>query len=190
MDTAVFDWPGATLAPATTGLGQSAALLAAETSRVSGSLVPEVPAALQGSPLRDQVAFAQDLEAADRARDWLEQQASSVSIEGSLADGGAAQGGRALFVTLGGALGVSRETFGAYSSVQFEGLLGAEREQTAERLRAYYRALDGLLRDLWSQMPEPRWMVVVSPYGLRQRSGTERFGSLVRPERDLSLIHI
>ena len=84
---------------------------------------------------RHQLAFAQDLEVAQHAGEWLEERARTAGLESSLRPAGAeleqtlGEDGTALFVALGGVLEVSRETFGAYSSVQFEGLLGTEREQ-------------------------------------------------------------
>ncbi len=208
IDTAVLDWPGAALAASSQQvLGLNATLFAAETAAVDPEQLSESPAVLAGSPLSDRLAFAQDVEIAERAHLWLArgQRPSAVSLDSELASPGgrtpsepvaepvadlaaeidsATTSGRALFVTLSGVLEISRDTFGAYSSVQFEGLLGDERERQAERLRAYYRALDDVLRDLWAEVPEPRWMVIVSPYGLRSREGAERLGSLIRPQRD------
>ena len=202
FDTAVLDWPGATFVQSQQDLGLNATLFAAETAPIDPEQLAESPAGLQASPLADRLAFAQDLEVAARARQWLEQRqrTGAVSLAPQLTqnqDQGAGansatdsntaasvSSGQALFVGLSGALDISLDTFGAYSSVQFEGLLGAERERNAERLRAYYRALDDVLRDLWAAVPEPRWMVIVSPYGLRTRVGTERLGSLIQPERD------
>ena len=83
----------------------------------------------------------------------------------------------ALFVVLPGLREVSRETFGGFQAVQFEGEQSAVARVAAERLATYYALLDGFLGELWLRVDGPRLLAVVSAYG------TESRRDLLRRER-------
>ncbi len=71
----------------------------------------------------------------------------------------------ALFVVFPGLADISRQYFGGYSSVQFEGLQDPESERAAQLLSAYYMQLDAFLEQLWDRGDDPRLLVVVSAHG-------------------------
>lgn len=75
----------------------------------------------------------------------------------------------ALFVVLPGLREVSRRTFGGFQAVQFEGEQSAAAHESAERLAAYYAALDGFLGQIWLRADGPRILAVVSAYGTESR---------------------
>ncbi len=75
----------------------------------------------------------------------------------------------ALFVVLPGLREVSRQTFGGFQAVQFEGEQSPDAREAAERLAAYYALLDSFLGELWRQVDGPRVLAVVSAYGTESR---------------------
>lgn len=75
----------------------------------------------------------------------------------------------ALFVVLPGLREVSRETFGGFNAVQFEGEQSQAARAAAERLAAYYALLDSFLGELWLRVDGPRVLAVVSAYGTESR---------------------
>jgi hypothetical protein len=77
----------------------------------------------------------------------------------------------ALFLSLPGLSRVSQESFGAYSAVQFDGLLGDEAERAAGLLANYYIFLDQILAEIWQTLPSPRLMVVASAHGVSAAKG-------------------
>ncbi len=77
----------------------------------------------------------------------------------------------ALFVVLPGLADVSRQYFGGYSAVQFEGLQDQEAEHAATQLSAYYMHLDDLLSQLWNLGEGARLLVVVSANGAEDARG-------------------
>ena len=97
----------------------------------------------------------------------------------------AAQAGRphALFVALEGLEAVSVRTFGAYSAVHFEGLQKQTAVATSAALEGYYAYLDEVLDGLWQRLPEPRLVLVVSAYGVRETRGPRRLLGLFQRER-------
>ena len=175
LPTAVFDWPGALPSADLDTL-----TVASDAPPVTLEAEVELPSALEAAPIEDRLAYAADLATAERARTWLSRCQPLVRVEGAEPT---EQRTCAAFLSLGGALQVGRETFGAYSDLQFEGLTGPDREARSNRLVAYYKALDALLRDLWLELPSPRLMVIASPYGLRTRQGLEQFSGLIRRQR-------
>lgn len=81
----------------------------------------------------------------------------------------------AFFVVLPGLRDVSRQYFGAYSAVQFEG--GEQdgvTEEGANLLSAYYTYLDELLAGLWERSREPRLLVLVSVHGTEDDFGLRK----------------
>ncbi|HWN43134.1 MAG TPA: alkaline phosphatase family protein [Thermoanaerobaculia bacterium] len=75
----------------------------------------------------------------------------------------------ALFVVLPGLREVSRQTFGGFQAVQFEGEQSPVAREAAERLAAYYALLDSFLGELWLRVDGPRVLAVVSAYGTESR---------------------
>lgn len=75
----------------------------------------------------------------------------------------------ALFVVLPGLREASRQTFGGFQAVQFEGEQTPAAREAAERLAAYYAVLDGFLGELWLRVDGPRVLAVVSAYGTESR---------------------
>jgi hypothetical protein len=92
----------------------------------------------------------------------------------------------ALFVGLTGLLEVSRGSFGGYAAVQFDGDSGRAQLDAANRVSGYYAFVDRLLARLWSALPEPRLLVVVSGHGVREPRGWRRLLSTVTPESSLA----
>lgn len=80
----------------------------------------------------------------------------------------------ALFVRLDGLEQASLASFGAFAAAEFEGARAGRIRRAADALAAYYGGLDGELAELWAALPEPRLLVVVSPYGVRAASGIGR----------------
>jgi hypothetical protein len=75
----------------------------------------------------------------------------------------------ALFVVLPGLREVSRQTFGGFQAVQFEGEQSPPAREAAERLAAYYALLDSFLGEIWLRVKGPRVLAVVSAYGTESR---------------------
>ena len=75
----------------------------------------------------------------------------------------------AIFVVLPGLREVSRQTFGGFHAVQFEGEQSAAARDAAERLAAYYAVLDSFLGELWLRVEGPKVLAVVSAYGTESR---------------------
>ena len=74
-----------------------------------------------------------------------------------------------LFLVLPGLREVSRGGFGGFQAVQFEGSQSSAARAAAERLTAYYEALDSFLGELWLREDGPRILAVVSAYGAEGR---------------------
>lgn len=72
----------------------------------------------------------------------------------------------ATFLTLPGLASVSRRDFGGYHAVQFSGAQGEEERRAWERVAGYYAQIDGFLNTFWEREPDPKLLVVVSPYGM------------------------
>jgi hypothetical protein len=90
---------------------------------------------------------------------------------------------QAVFLALEGVEEVSQRTFGAYAAVRLEGRQRPASLAASAALEGYYAYVDDLLADLWSRLPEPRLLLVVSPYGIRDASGLRRLGGLLLRER-------
>ncbi len=75
----------------------------------------------------------------------------------------------ALFVVLPGLREVSRQTFGGFHAVQFEGEQSPAAREAAERLAGYYALLDSFLSELWQRVDGPKVLAVVSAYGTESR---------------------
>ncbi len=71
----------------------------------------------------------------------------------------------ALFVVFPGLAEISRQYFGGYSAVQFEGHQEPDSERAAQLISAYYMHLDDSLARLWDRSDSPRLLVVVSTHG-------------------------
>jgi hypothetical protein len=92
----------------------------------------------------------------------------------------------ALFLFLPGLEAVTQSSFGGYSALEFKGRQGAAVEEAAALVVGYYSWLDERLASLWSRLPEPRLMVVVSAFGARTDRGIERIWASVWPQRRLA----
>ncbi|MEA2563743.1 MAG: hypothetical protein QOH06_5247 [Acidobacteriota bacterium] len=75
----------------------------------------------------------------------------------------------ALFMVLPGLREASRQAFGGFQAVQFEGEQSPAARAAAERLAAYYALLDSFLGEIWSRVDGPRVLAVVSAYGTESR---------------------
>ena len=75
----------------------------------------------------------------------------------------------AVFVVLPGLREASRQAFGGFQAVQFEGEQTPAAREAAERLAAYYALLDSFLGELWLRVDGPRVLAVVSAYGTESR---------------------
>lgn len=85
----------------------------------------------------------------------------------------------ALFVVLPGLADISKQYFGGYSAVQFDGLQEEDSERAAQLLSAYYTYLDDLLAQLWERGGAPRMLVVVSTHGAAGPEGWRRARRLI-----------
>jgi hypothetical protein len=132
----------------------------------AGKSPPELDPALKARLGPDPPAYLVDALTADV---WRESLALSLFDQHP--------GTGALFVVLPGLREVSRETFGGFQAVQFEGEQSPAARAAAERLAAYYALLDSFLGELWLRVDGPRVLAVVSAYGTESRQdplGRER----------------
>jgi hypothetical protein len=91
----------------------------------------------------------------------------------------------AVFLLLPGLREVSRESFGGFSRVQFEGDQGRAARAAAERVAAYYAQLDAFLAEVWSREKGPRLLAVVSAYGASPQGGWPRLWKDMAPNAGL-----
>jgi len=91
----------------------------------------------------------------------------------------------AVFLLLPGLRDVSRENFGGFSRVQFEGSKGSAARAAADRLAAYYTQIDAFLAEVWAHDEGPRLLAVVSAYGASPVGGWPRLWQGVAPEAAL-----
>lgn len=92
-------------------------------------------------------------------------------------------GGRAHFISLQGMASVTRAFYGGWAAVHLDGSQ-SERDLAAARIvTGYYATLDSLIAQLWNDLPEPRLIAVVSPYGTRAPNGLDRIVASVQPQR-------
>ena len=87
----------------------------------------------------------------------------------------------AVFLLLPGLREVSRESFGGFNRVQFEGEQGSAARAAAERLAAYYAGLDAFLAEVWSRQKGPRLLAVISAYGTNPEGGWHRLWKDMAP---------
>ena len=80
----------------------------------------------------------------------------------------------ALFLVLPGLEQLSLRAFGGYDAVRFHGAHGPRETRAAQLFSAYYEALDTIVANLWSLLPEPRLLLVVSAYGVDNPSRGRR----------------
>ena len=80
----------------------------------------------------------------------------------------------AVFVAFPGLREVSRQSFGGFAAVQFDGVREPAATEAAERVAGYYGMLDAFLAALWARGEGhgPRVLVVVSQAGAERRSGS------------------
>lgn len=78
---------------------------------------------------------------------------------------------------------VSRQTFGGFNAVQFEGEQGDPAARAAaERLAKEYVKIDRLLAEIWARDEgRPRLLAVVSAYGVHPQGGWRRLWGQVKP---------
>ncbi|MEA2599688.1 MAG: hypothetical protein QOF89_680 [Acidobacteriota bacterium] len=87
----------------------------------------------------------------------------------------------AVFLLLPGLREVSRESFGGFYRVSFEGDQGSAARAAAERVTAYYVQLDAFLADVWSREKGPHLLAVVSAYGASPQRGWRRLWKDMAP---------
>jgi hypothetical protein len=92
----------------------------------------------------------------------------------------------AIFVGLPGLLAISQRSFGGYAAVHFDGDSRAVQLEAARLVGGYYGFIDRLLGRLWTSLPEPRLLAVVSASGVREPEHWRRLISAVWPERSLA----
>lgn len=81
---------------------------------------------------------------------------------------------RAVFLRLPGLAEASARAFGGYAAHRFEGRRDVELGDATALLGAYYSQLDTLVAELWSELPGPRLLAVVSASGVAAPSDVER----------------
>ncbi len=91
----------------------------------------------------------------------------------------------AVFLVLPGLRDVSRQYFGGFSRVQFEGSKGSAARAAADRVATYYAQLDAYLAEVWAHGEGPRLLAVVSAYGASPVGGWPRLWQGVAPEAAL-----
>lgn len=77
----------------------------------------------------------------------------------------------AFFLALPGLDSISRQYFGAFSAVQFEGVRDRQSEEAAQLVEAYYVHLDEQLSQLWNASRRPLLLVVASTHGVEGAFG-------------------
>lgn len=137
-----------------------------ELQGLLGEIAPEVRQRLGSGPALQ--ALAGDL--------WRERVARELAAESPRAE--------VVFLGLPGLRTVSRESFGGFSALQFEGEKGAGVEAAAARVAAYYAAMDELLGRVWSQIEGPKILAIVSAHGVHPRES--RLGQRERLEGGFS----
>jgi hypothetical protein len=80
----------------------------------------------------------------------------------------------AAFVALAGLEPASLATFGGFARAEIEGSRAGEMRRAADALITYLSGLDAEIGALWETMPEPRLLVVSSPYGVAAPGGLAR----------------
>lgn len=80
----------------------------------------------------------------------------------------------ASFVALSGLESAALATFGGFARAEIEGSRAGEVRRAADALITYLSGLDAELGALWGALPEPRLMVVSSPYGVAAPGGVSR----------------
>jgi hypothetical protein len=136
------------------------------------SLDPTVFAALGDSvPSSVKAALVEDLWRESVARDLLARRVDKTPS--------------AIFVGLPGLLEVSREAFGGYAAVQFDGDSRSVQRRAAQLVSGYYGFVDRELGRLWAALPEPRLLAVVSGHGVREPKQWRRLLSGVWPVTSL-----
>lgn len=115
--------------------------------------------------------------AAARAQDrWR------AAVAGSLL--GDAQPPAALFLDLPGLLEVELLTLGGFHSAEMANSRAGADRRAAAALTDYMAFLDGTLAELWAKLPEPRFLAVVSAYGVDPPTGIGRvLGEVWRARR-------
>ena len=93
--------------------------------------------------------------------------------------------GRAHFISLQGMASVTRAFYGGWAAANLDGSQ-SERDLAAARIvTGYYATLDSLIEQLWNDLPEPRLIALVSPYGTRAPNGFDRLVASVQPQRSV-----
>ena len=147
--------PGSTRPP---GLGERARRFRVPAQEIDRSLLSRFP----GPPRPVAGALA-----ADR---WRESIAASLLAQHP--DTGA------FFLVLPGLREVSQSSFGGFEAVQFGGARDPAARAAAERVAAYYDALDDFLAAFWRRGSGPRVLVVVSASGVAGRGGRGLWGEV------------
>lgn len=90
----------------------------------------------------------------------------------------------ALFLDLPGLLEVELLTLGGFHSAEMGSSRAGADRRAAAALTDYMAFLDGTLADLWAKLPEPRFLAVVSAYGVDPPTGMRRvLGEVWRARR-------
>ena len=89
---------------------------------------------------------------------------------------------RAHFVRLDGLGGIARAYYGGWSAASLDGSQKEDAVRAARIVTAYYAALDAQLEKLWLDLPEPRLIALVSPFGTRPPEALELLLASIRPE--------
>ena len=81
---------------------------------------------------------------------------------------------RAVFLVLPGLAEVSKQYFGGFSAVEFDGETGRPQQNADQLLTFYYSYLDHFLEDFWKRQSGPKMLAVVSAYGFEAPVGLRR----------------
>jgi hypothetical protein len=125
----------------------------------------------RGALARAREAAVEDLWREAVARDFLARSAGGAPT--------------AIFVGLPGLLDVSRGSFGGWAAVHFDGDSRTVQRNAAQLVSGYYVFVDRMLARLWSSVPEPRLLAIVSGHGVREPEHWRRLLSTVWPKRSL-----
>ena len=79
-----------------------------------------------------------------------------------------------LVVQLAGLERAALRCQGGLLSVLFEGSRAGAARRAAAALEAYHVELDGAIARLWSRLPEPRMLIIASPYGVSPPRGASK----------------
>lgn len=92
----------------------------------------------------------------------------------------------AFFVVLPGLREISRQYFGGFAAVQFEGSQHPDARRGEQLLTAYYQHLDEFLARLWERCSAPSLLAVISVHGVEESHGWRKTLGALRRQPEVS----